>query len=128
MSHSTDLLSVRRDPEQTGAGWLAVAFVSTLLASVCCVLPLVLVLLGISGAWLARVPHWQPLSPALSGLSWIALAFAGWQLYRQPDCADGETCAPSPWRKRLRWAYPAVCLLAAVPVLLTVFAERFYGA
>ncbi|CAN5205753.1 hypothetical protein BH10PSE17_BH10PSE17_08590 [soil metagenome] len=103
------------------------AFVSTLLASVCCVLPLALVLLGISGAWLTTVPHWQPLSPVLSAVSWAALAIAGWQIYRRPDCAEGDACAPSRFRKIIRWGFPVVCVLAAVPVLLSLFAEQFYG-
>ncbi len=112
---------------RAGAGWLGLAFATTLLASVCCVLPLVLVLLGASGAWLATLPHWAPASPWLSGLAWLALAIAAPQVYGRAACSVNGDCAPSRLQRTLRGLFPGVCLLAAVPVLLALFADRFYG-
>jgi mercuric ion transport protein len=72
--------------EQSSAGTtraaLATAAVASLLASTCCLLPLALVSVGLTGAWLANLRVLQPYSPVLIGIAIAALAFAGRSLFR----------------------------------------------
>jgi mercuric ion transport protein len=62
-------------------------------ASLCCVVPLILVALGISGTWIGSLSAFAPLKPYALVLGAVALL---WALYlvlksRKPSCDDG-TC------------------------------------
>ena len=46
---------------------LTLAGIAALLASACCVLPLVFVLVGVSGAWIGQLQRLEPYSPWLAG-------------------------------------------------------------
>jgi copper chaperone CopZ len=68
----------------SGAAAVAVA------ASVCCVLPVVLVSLGITGAWIGSLSALAPFKPYFIGASLLLLGYAGYREYRmaaRPDCA-----------------------------------------
>ncbi|WP_460034686.1 mercuric transporter MerT family protein [Methylothermus subterraneus] len=63
-------------------------------ASACCVLPLVLVSLGIGGAWVGSLTAMAPYRPIFLGLTLLFLGLAFYQLYLKPRaCAPGEVCA-----------------------------------
>lgn len=117
------------DAAPRSAPALALAGLAALLASSCCVLPLVLALLGISGAWISRLRVLEPYSPALIALSLGALALAGWRLFR--PLHEAEACAPTdpacrvvrPTARRWFWF---VALLALVPLLAPLVAPLFY--
>ena len=109
---------------------LTVAGLAALLASGCCVAPLLLALAGVSGSWIVHLRGLEPWSPWLVGLSFAALAFAGWRLYRQPadDDArcevDGVDCRRANGVAR-RWFW-LVAFLALVPVAVPLAAPWFY--
>src|SRR5665213_21073 len=72
--------AMTREPRRSApALWLA-GF-AALLASSCCLLPLVFVLVGISGAWIAQLTLLQPYSPWLEALALAALGLAAWRIY-----------------------------------------------
>ena len=50
-------------------------------ASVCCVVPLALVLMGISGAWIAHLTALDAWRPWFSAATLGCLGFAFWNLY-----------------------------------------------
>jgi mercuric ion transport protein len=87
-------------------------------ASLCCVVPLVLVSLGISGAWLASLTALEPYSPWFVTLAIASLVFAGWRLYGPASrCQDDRVCAdPQVLRRRRRLLWVAVAVI--VPLLL----------
>ncbi len=72
----------------TGGGALA-AFG----AAGCCILPLVLFSLGISGAWIGTLTSLAPYKPIFVTVSAGFLAYGFWLVYRKPKCADGTVCA-----------------------------------
>lgn len=108
-------------PAGRKAGWVAVGGVlGAILASVCCVGPLVLLTLGISGAWIGNLTALAPLKPifAVIALGFIAAGF--WQVYfRRPVvCEPGSYCArPSSARvtKTALWA-SLVLVLSALTI------------
>ena len=60
-------------------------------ASVCCLGPLVLVALGVSGAWML-----EPYRPIFIGTALVFMGFAWRRIYRvsvAENCAPGEVCA-----------------------------------
>jgi mercuric ion transport protein len=77
-------------------GWLAAGGVlGAFLASACCVGPLVLLTLGVSGAWIGSLTALEPYKPIFA---LVALAFIGaglWQVYFRSAtvCEPGSYCA-----------------------------------
>ena len=108
---------------------LTLAGLAALLASGCCVAPLLLALAGVSGAWIGQLRRLEPYSPWLMALSLVALGVAGWRLYRRP--AAGARCAiDDPACRRAtavarRWFW-LVALLALVPLAAPLVAPWFY--
>lgn len=103
------------------------SIVSAIVASACCIGPLVAVLLGVSGfAAAAAFEKWRPLfllaTVALLGLAWYLT-------YRQPKeaCAEGSTCAIKPvarWNKLALWVATAfVAATATFPMYSGVVAR-----
>ena len=109
---------------------LTLAGLAALLASACCVLPLLLALLGISGAWISQLRVLQPYSNGLIALALCALGLAAWRIYRVPAqggpaCdAQGQVCRASNSAAR-RWFW-LVALFTLVPLLVPVLAPLFY--
>jgi mercuric ion transport protein len=66
-----------------------------LVASSCCVLPLVLFGLGISGAWIGNLTRLAPYQPYFIAGTAACLGGGYWLRYRSRKiaCADGEVCA-----------------------------------
>lgn len=90
-------------------------------ASLCCIGPLVAVLLGASGfAASAVFEKWRPV---FLGVTFSLLALAWYLTYRKPKaaCAEGSACATKPvskWNKMVLWfATGVVLLMAAFPSL-----------
>lgn len=95
-------------------------------ASVCCVGPLVLLTMGIGGAWIANLTAWEPMRPWLMAATLAFLGLAFHRLYLQPQaCEAGAACAdPSVLnRQRLIFWIVAVLLLAllCVPWVASLF-------
>jgi mercuric ion transport protein len=67
----------------------------TLAASSCCIAPLVLFALGISGAWIANLTQLAPYQPLFIAGTAGCLGTGYWLVYRwrKRACADGEVCA-----------------------------------
>ena len=56
-----------------GRAALAAGFVSAILASTCCLGPLVLITLGFSGAWISNLTALEPYRPIFIGAALVAL-------------------------------------------------------
>src|SRR5215469_4672294 len=72
-----------------------------LAASSCCMLPLVLFSLGVSGAWVGSLTRLAPYQPPVVASTIACLGYGYWLVYSpsKGPCANGETCAqPMPNR------------------------------
>ena len=95
-------------------------------ASVCCVGPLVLLTLGIGGAWIANLTALEPLRPWFIAATLLFVGLAFRRLYHQPQvCEPGAACAEPIVLKRQRlifWIVALVLLaLLSVPWLAPLF-------
>ncbi|WP_200911492.1 mercuric transporter MerT family protein [Sphingomonas sp. Leaf33] len=114
-------------PSDRRAGWLAAGGIAgALLASSCCVLPLALVLLGVSGAWIGQLTALEPYTPVFAVLTLGLIAGGLWHAYRQPiECADG-TCADPRRRTATRIALWVGAALVVVALTTRWWAPLFY--
>lgn len=107
-------------------GSLAAGVLTAIGASVCCVGPLVLLTLGIGGAWVANLTAMEPLRPWLLAATLVFLGLAFRHLYMRPTlCEPGAICADPIVVRRQRvifWVVTAALLtLLAVPWLAPYF-------
>ena len=86
-------------------------------ASVCCVGPLMLLMLGVSGAWISHLTAFEPFRPYFIGLTLLFLFLAFRKLYLvKRACATGEACADDKVLNRQRLIF----WFLTVPLLLLV--------
>ncbi len=77
-------------------GWFAAGgVVGAILASTCCIVPLVLLMLGVSGAWIGNLTALEPYKPIFAGVALVFIGLGFRQVYFKPKvaCEDGSYCA-----------------------------------
>jgi mercuric ion transport protein len=100
--------------------------VAALAASSCCVLPLLFLALGISGAWIGDLTALAPYQPYFVVLTLGFLAVGFFMVYRKPRmvCAPGSYCA-KPYSDRIAkvslWIATAIIAVALAFPFLTPF-------
>ena len=96
-------------------------------ASLCCVAPLVLVSLGLGGAWLSTLTGLEPYRPIFIVLTLGLLALAWNKLYRQPAvCEPGRACADGAVQRRQRLIFWSVAALLLLMLAFPLYASLFY--
>ncbi len=102
---------------------LLLAILAAVGASLCCVGPLVLVALGISGAWIAQLTAMEPYRPLFIALTLIFLALAFRKLYLLPRrCSTDQPCADDAVQRHQRWLF----WIASIG-LLALLTFPYYG-
>ncbi|GHE03962.1 mercury transporter MerT [Defluviimonas sp. 20V17] len=106
----------------------ALGMFGALLASACCIVPLVLVTLGISGAWISNLTALEPYKPLTSGIAIFFIAAGFWHVYfrARPDCADGSYCAKPQSSLITKTALWAATLLVLLSITVNWWAPLFY--
>lgn len=105
---------------------LAAGGLAAILASTCCLGPLLLVGIGFSGAWIGNLTVLEPYRPIFIGVALVALIFAARRIFRPArDCKPGEVCAIPRVRtayKLVFWIVVALVVVAlAFPYVLPLF-------
>ena len=94
----------------------ATALVSAIAASSCCVLPLLFVSVGISGAWIGSFTALAPYQPIFLAVAGASIAAGFWSVYRrrQVACAGPDCGTPLSQRltKSALWAGLVVLIVA----------------
>ncbi|NOZ07634.1 MAG: hypothetical protein GXO91_02000 [FCB group bacterium] len=108
---------------------LLLAVLTALGASLCCVGPLLLVFLGVGGAWAGSLSFFEPWRPLFIGLTLIFLGYAFYRIYgrsKQETCEPGSLCAnpkSNRFNKIALWfATILVIILLGIPYLVSGFA------
>lgn len=99
--------------------WLAVGGIAgAILASSCCIVPLLLVLAGVSGAWIGSLSALEPFKPYFIAVTLGFIGFGFWHVYfkAKPPCDADSYCA-KPQSTLITqvalWAGLVIVLLAA---------------
>ncbi|WP_137889200.1 mercuric transporter MerT family protein [Pseudomonas sp. 2FE] len=111
----------------SGKGSLIAGVLAAIGASLCCVGPLVLLALGIGGAWGGNLTAMAPYRPIFIGLTLLFLGLAWRKLYLVPQvCAAGTSCTDPRPLKRQRFTFWLVAALLLVLLAVPWFAPLFY--
>lgn len=114
----TDVVDI--ESQQMVRGRIAATIVGLLAAvaaSSCCLLPVLLFTLGISGAWIGNLVRLAPLQPYFFAAAAVSLGAGYWLVYRaRMACANHGTCR-TPIADRL---VTSILVLATVLVVLAI--------
>lgn len=120
-------LQTERISDKTGLRSLMAGGLATLLASTCCLGPLVLITLGFSGAWISKLTLLEPYQPIFIGAALVALFYAGKRLWRPiAQCAPGEVCALPRVRRAYQILFVGVSALLLMALVVPLIAPWFY--
>ena len=112
---------------KTGRGALFAGGVAAILASTCCLGPLVLLALGVSGAWIGNLTRLEPYRPYFIGAALVALFFAWKRVYRSAaECKPGEVCALPQTNRVYKIIFWIVAMLVLVALSFPYLAPLFY--
>jgi mercuric ion transport protein len=111
----------------TGKGALAAGGLAAILASACCLGPLVLIALGFSGAWIGNLTVLEPYRPVFIGVALLALYLAYRRIYRPAaDCKPGDVCAIPQVKTTYKAIFWIVATLVLIALVFPYFAPLFY--
>ena len=114
--------------QTTGGGKALIAGgISALLASSCCLVTLVLIMLGISGAWIGSLTLLEPYQPWFMGAAAIALVVAGRRIWRPAVACDvGQVCERPMVNRSYKVLFVLVVLLLGISLAFPWIAHWFY--
>jgi len=119
--------AVNNSRERTGSGALFVGGLAAILASTCCLGPLLLVALGLSGAWIGNLTRLEPYRPFFIGAAVVALFFAGRRIFRPAQtCEPGEVCAVPRTRQIYKIVFGIVSVLVLIALVFPYVVKLFY--
>ena len=109
---------------------LAGGVLAAIVASACCLGPLVLVTLGISGAWISNLSALEPYRPAFIVVALAFMAFAYRQIFvkaaRPEACEPGTLCALPETNRTYRAIFWVVSALVLFAIAFPYFVPLFY--
>jgi mercuric ion transport protein len=113
--------------DRPGSGALFVGGLAAILASTCCLGPLVLALLGVSGAWIGNLTKFEPYRLYFIAGALIALFFAGRRIFRPAKaCAPGQVCAVPQTRRVYKILFGIVSALVFIALVYPYVVSFFY--
>lgn len=116
---------VRPAPESAS---IAAGAISALGASTCCVLPLVLISVGVGGAWVAQLRELERFYYVFVALAFGAFSYAFYRLYLKPvPCAPEGACVNPAVRRRQRIAFWSTLVAAKALVLSPFYVPYLLG-
>lgn len=124
--------TTKSETRKTKTRWgLVGAILAAIAASLCCVVPFVLLAVGIGGAWIGNLSVLAPYRPIFIVISLVFLGFAFYRVYRKPkaeECEPGSYCA-NPQSNRINkivlWLVTVLILgLFAFPYLMPHLTAR----
>jgi mercuric ion transport protein len=116
-------MTINRENHRTGLRrgqrlMAAAGLLGALAAASCCILPLALFGLGVSGAWIGTFTRLAPYQPYFIGATIVCLGHGYWLVHRSAKscAAGGEACAwpLSDWLVRFGLIVATVLVLGAI--------------
>jgi len=114
-----------------GPAMLAIGgLLGALAAASCCIMPLVLFGLGVSGAWIGNLTRLAPYQPIFIAASLACLSAGAWVTRRESKraCAEGEPCARPVPNRLVKAALVVAILLVVAAIGLDFFGPLFLNS
>jgi mercuric ion transport protein len=101
---------------------------AALLASSCCIGPLLLVTLGVSGAWIGKLTALEPYQTMFVLITFTFLALGFWQVHFKPAraCKDDDACSRPISSRLVKTALWVATVLVVSAVTIDYWAPLFY--
>jgi len=113
--------------DKTGLCALLTGGLAGVLASACCLGPLVLITLGASGAWIGNLTALEPYRLGFIAAAGIALFFAWRRIWRPAAaCEPGQSCALPRINRSYKALFWVVVALIVVALGFPLIAPLFY--
>ena len=110
-----------------GRGALFACGLAAILASTCCLGPLILVALGFSGAWIGNLTALEPYRPIFIGVALVAMFFAWRRIFRPVQaCKPDEVCAIPQVRTTYKIIFRGVSVLVLIALGFPYVVPFFY--
>ena len=118
-----------KTPPQPGSATapITAGVLSAIGASACCAGPLILVALGLGGAWVSGLRALEPFYPGFIAFAIGAFGFAFWRLYVVPRRCDPALCASARVLRRQRIAFWITLVAAKALILFPFYAPRLFA-
>ena len=101
--------------------------IGALLASSCCIGPLVLIALGASGPWIGKLTALKAYQPLFVALTVGFLGYGFWHVYRKDQqVCDGDSCATPGSDRIVKIALWTATVLVVVALTTEYWAPLFY--
>jgi len=102
--------------------------IGSILASSCCIVPLLLVTLGVSGAWIGSLSALAPYKPWFAAVTLVFLGFGFWQVYwkEKRACEAGSYCASPTSGRVVKIALWSATVLVVLSLTIDYWAPFFY--
>ncbi len=102
--------------------------IGAILASSCCIVPLLLVTLGVSGAWIGSLSALQPYKPWFAAVTLVFLGLGFWQVYwkEKRACEAGSYCANPASGRVVKIALWSATVLVVLALTINYWAPFFY--
>ena len=116
--------NIDRKQEVAAAGGV----IGAVLASSCCIGPLVLLTLGVSGAWIGNLTALKEYQPVFVAVAVAFIAFGFWQVYGKSEQAhaEGSVCASTTAVRVVTTALWLATGLVVIAVTVDLWAPLFY--
>lgn len=98
--------------------------IAAIAASACCLGPLILVSLGIGGAWISNLTMLEPYRPILISIALVCMAFAYRKIYSAKPataCVPNTLCAKPETNRNYRIMFWIVSALVLIALLYPYF-------
>ena len=107
--------------------WTSIAAVLAAIgASVCCVGPLLLLSIGISGAWISSLASFEPVRPVFIILTLVFIGLSYRKLYLIPNnCEEVESCASPDSQKKQKLTFWVSSILISLLLAFPSYAPFF---
>lgn len=126
-SETSTPLAGKSTAEHSKAGLLAAVGVSAVLDSSCCLGPLILVGLGVTGAWIGKLAALERLRPWLLATAGATLLAAAFQIFqRGQTCAPGQACSLPAASRAYKVVSAIVALVFALAIVFPYLARFLY--
>lgn len=110
-------------------GWFAAGgILGAVLASSCCIVPLALVTVGVSGAWIGNLTALEPYKPYFAAVTVVLIGLGFWHVYLKPKpaCEDGTYCARPESARLTKTALWLATVLVLLAITINYWAPLFY--